>query len=56
MIEKPGWWTKWFNIEKTNSSIKPSKKENKRVEWRIWYTLAEVEELIKKDKNKRPIK
>ena len=60
MIDKHVWWTWWFwwplrqwegikKTEKWNNNIwRPEK-----VEWRVWYTLAEVEELLKKEKQKR---
>lgn len=58
MADKPGWltwWWGWFpreepkNTEKLTDNIwKP-----KKVEWRLWYTLAEVEELLKKQKTKK---
>jgi len=58
MADKPGWWTWWWwwfpreelkNSEKWKNEIwKP-----KKVEWRLWHTLAEVEELLKKEKEKK---
>ncbi|NVP17478.1 hypothetical protein HUU51_02050 [Candidatus Gracilibacteria bacterium] len=58
MIDKPGGWTGGWggfpreelkNTEKGKSEIGRPKK----VEWRLGHTLAEVEELLKKEKQKK---
>lgn len=58
MTDKPGWWTWWWGWfpreePKKNENLNNSTWRPKKVEWRLWHTLAEVEELLKKEKQKK---
>ncbi len=57
MIEKPGWLlpSKSFVPNNLNSRLEQNGQNNpkKQTWWPIWYTLAEVEAILKKQRLKK---
>lgn len=63
MVEKPGWWTWWWE-RSWKEGVKRNDKLNynsswiksKQVWWRLGHTLEEVEQLLEIERNKKRTK
>lgn len=57
MTEKPGWWWLYKSYIPTNldDKLKENRQNNwkKQTWWKLWHTVSEVEEILKKQREQK---